>query len=105
MHAGISMELLQNAELLYSRWMVNGETFLQWLQFFVEQVHPTATKKVLLVLDNHKCHNLKPCCRKQCAVPVICTSYDAENAGFRYGPLKPCFEKEIYTLSKIMLVV
>jgi hypothetical protein len=52
MHAGILMEL----SFLYSQWMVNGEIFLQWLQFFVEQVHPTATKKVLLVLDNHKCH-------------------------------------------------
>jgi hypothetical protein len=37
--------------------MVIGETFLQWLQFIAEQVHATATREVLLVLDNHKCHN------------------------------------------------
>jgi hypothetical protein len=31
---------------------ISGETFLQWLQFFVEQVRPTATRKVLLFLAN-----------------------------------------------------
>lgn len=35
---------------------IKGETFLQWPQFVVEQVRPTATRKVLLVLDNHKSH-------------------------------------------------
>jgi len=35
---------------------IKGVTFLQWLQFVVEQVRLTATREVLLVLDNHESH-------------------------------------------------
>lgn len=30
---------------------INGEIFLRWLEFFVEQVHPSSDKKVILILD------------------------------------------------------
>jgi hypothetical protein len=35
---------------------INGETFLHWLQLFVEQFRPTPASKVLLALDNHEPH-------------------------------------------------
>ncbi|KAF2888408.1 hypothetical protein ILUMI_17764 [Ignelater luminosus] len=34
----------------------SSEVFLNWLHFFVEQVRPTADKKVFLLLDNHESH-------------------------------------------------
>jgi hypothetical protein len=58
---------------------ISGKTFLQCLQFYVEQVHPTPSRIFLLVLDNHEL-----CNRKQHFVPLICITYDAQNAAIRY---------------------
>ncbi|KAF2883233.1 hypothetical protein ILUMI_22938 [Ignelater luminosus] len=59
----------------------SSEVFLNWLHFFVEQVRPTADKKVLLLLDNHETphtiHTMQP---MDVAV---------------YGPLKTHFEREV----------
>ena len=38
-----------------SGWM-NAETFLQWLQHFQQNVHPSAARPVLLILDGHSSH-------------------------------------------------
>ena len=35
---------------------INGEAFLTCLTWFVDAVRPTATKKVLLLLNNHESH-------------------------------------------------
>ncbi|KAF2889816.1 hypothetical protein ILUMI_16357, partial [Ignelater luminosus] len=36
------------------------KVFLNWLHFFVEQVRPTADRKVLLLLDNYESHKYYP---------------------------------------------
>jgi hypothetical protein len=35
---------------------INGEAFLEWLQFFVTHVRPGPDRKALLLLDNHESH-------------------------------------------------
>lgn len=92
---------------------IKGETFLQWLQFFVELVCPNATRKVLLVLNNHTSH-----------IYIKALDFAVENNALFmsfashmihtvqpldvavYGPLKLCFQQEMCTLKeKIILVI
>lgn len=35
---------------------INIETFLEWMQFFISSVRPTAEHKCLLIMDNHSAH-------------------------------------------------
>ena len=35
---------------------INTNLFLKWLEFFVEQVRPSESRKALIILDNHESH-------------------------------------------------
>ena len=58
---------------------INGEAaFLTWLTWFVDFIRPTATKKVLLLLDNHEATNTIQhcsCLKKSCDNVVLCSTY------------------------------
>jgi hypothetical protein len=85
---------------------IKWETFLQWLQFVVEQIRPTATRKVL-VLDNHKSHTYIKALDFAIANNVLFLSFAPHTAHKTqcldvpaYGPLKLCFEQEICTFKE-----
>jgi hypothetical protein len=85
---------------------IKRETFLQWLQFVVEQVCPTATRKVL-VLDNHKSHMYIKALDFVMANNVLFLSFAPHTAhGMQrldvpaYGPLKLYSKQEICTFKK-----
>jgi hypothetical protein len=81
---------------------INGETFLQWLQFFVEQVRPTPASKVLLVLDNHESHKYIKVLDYATGNNVLFLSFVPHTTHKMqpldisvYGTLKQCFEQAI----------
>ena len=91
---------------------INGDTFLQWLQFFVEQVHPTETRKLLLVLDSHESRKYVKALDYTTENNVVFLSFAPHTTHKTQpldvavcGPFKVCFEQEIYTFPKIMQVI
>jgi hypothetical protein len=91
---------------------IKGETFLQWLQFVVEQVHPTTTRKVLLVLDNHKSLIHIKALDFAMGNNVLFLSFAPHMTNKMqpldvpvYGPLQLCFEQENCTFKKIIFLV
>jgi hypothetical protein len=86
---------------------IKGETFLQWLQFIIEQVCPTVTRKVLLVLDNHKFHMYFKALDFAMENNVLFLSFTPHMTHKMqpldvalYGPLKIRFEEENCTFKK-----
>jgi hypothetical protein len=86
---------------------IKRETFLQWLQFIVEQFRPTVTRKVLPVLDNHKFHMCIKVLDFAVENNVLFLSFTPHMTHKMrpldvrvYGPLKVCFEQEKYTSEK-----
>ena len=86
---------------------INGEAFLTWLTWFVDVVRPTATKKVLLLLDNHEAHKYYPALHFASKNHVMMLSF-APHTTHRMQPLdvavyralKIFFEQEISAFQK-----
>ena len=86
---------------------INGEAFLTWLSWFVDVVRPTATKKVLLLLDNHEAHKYYPALHFASKNHVMMLSF-APHTTHRMQPLdvavyralKIFFEQEISAFQK-----
>jgi hypothetical protein len=81
---------------------INGETLLQWLQFFVEQVRPTPVSKVWLILDNHESQKYVKVFDYATENSVLFLSFAPHTAHKMqpldislYGTLKKCFEQAI----------
>ena len=81
---------------------ISGEVFLKWMHFFVEQVRPTADKKVLLLLDNHESHKYYPALEFATKNNVVILSLAPHTTHKMqpmdiavYGPLKTHFEREV----------
>ncbi|CAH1974303.1 unnamed protein product [Acanthoscelides obtectus] len=85
----------------------SGEVFLNWIHFFVEQVRPTADKKVLLILDNHESHKYYPALEYATKNNVVILSLAPHTTNKMqpmdvavYGPLKTHFEREVNIFQK-----
>lgn len=85
----------------------SGEIFLSWMHFFVEQVRPTADKKVLLLLDNHESHKYYPALEYATMNNVVIVSLAPHTTHKMqpmdvavYGPFKTHFEREVNTFQK-----
>lgn len=85
----------------------NGEIFLMWLQFFVENVRPTPDKKVVLVLDNHESHKYYPALKYAVENHIIFVSFAPHTTHKMqpldksvFGPIKKFFEQEINIFQK-----
>uniref|UniRef100_A0A2H1VWF9 SFRICE_015897 n=1 Tax=Spodoptera frugiperda TaxID=7108 RepID=A0A2H1VWF9_SPOFR len=86
---------------------IHGEAFLNWLQFFVEKVRPSETRKVLLLLDNHESHKFYPALEFATKNHIIFLSFAPHTTDRMqpldvavYGPLKKYFEQELNTFQK-----
>ncbi|KAF2884786.1 hypothetical protein ILUMI_21393 [Ignelater luminosus] len=85
----------------------SSEVFLNWLHFFVEQVRPTADKKVFLLLDNHESHKYYPALEYATKNNVVILSLAPHTTHKMqptdvavYGPLKTHFEREVNIFQK-----
>lgn len=86
---------------------VNGEAFLNWLQFFADTVRPNENRKILLLLDNHESHKYYPALEFASKNNIIFLSFAPHTTDRMqpldvavYGPLKKYFEQEINTFQK-----
>lgn len=94
------------ASITDSGW-INGEKFFDWLRFFVEQVRPTQSKKILLLLDNHESHKYYPALEYARENNVILLSSPPHTTHRLqpldvavYGPIKTFFEQEVNAFQK-----
>lgn len=79
---------------------INGEAFLNWLQYFVEKVRPSENRKVLLLLDNHESHKFYPALEFASKNHIIFLSFAPHTTDRMqpldvavYGPLKNILNK------------
>ena len=87
---------------------INGKAFLTWLTWFVDVVRPTATKTVLLLLDNHEAHKYYPALQFASKNHVIMLSFVPHTTHRMqpldvavYRALKIFFEQEINAFQKL----
>lgn len=87
---------------------IHGEAFLAWLHFFVEQVRPSETRPVLLLLNNHESHKYYPALQYATEKHVTFLSFAPHTTDRMqpldvavYGPLKKYFEQELNTFQKM----
>ncbi|KAJ8870150.1 hypothetical protein PR048_029162 [Dryococelus australis] len=86
---------------------INAEVFLQWHQFFVEQVRPRPERKVLLIFGKHepqKCIKTLDFAKENNVLFLSFphhTTHKMQPLDIAvYGPLKLCFEQAICTFQK-----
>ncbi|XP_069361550.1 jerky protein homolog-like isoform X1 [Maniola hyperantus] len=81
---------------------INGQTFLEWLQHFVDLNGPTERRKIILVLDYHESHKFLPALEFATKNHVILVSFPPNTTHklqpldtWVYGPVKSYFEQTI----------
>jgi hypothetical protein len=86
---------------------INGEVFLEWLQFFVTHVCPGPDRKVLLLLDNLESHKYFPALEFASRNNVAFVSFAPHTTHKMqpldrtvYGPLEKYFEQEVNAFKK-----
>ncbi|KAK9731444.1 DDE superfamily endonuclease [Popillia japonica] len=85
----------------------SGEVFLNWMHFLIEQLRPTADKKVLVLLDNHESHKYYPAIEYGTKNNVVILSLASHTTRKMlptdvaiHGPLKTHFEREVNIFQK-----